>query len=163
MKPPPYPAIYQYFTGITESAPSPGPAGHLNALDRSAILPPSDNVPIRSTTGGASTPGEAGQILAGLCRKCRKCSPFHKPSNFRFGNDLQVEASTPQGKKKRTETAVLVRISVRKNANSLKISVFCGGERTRTAVQTPHQAAFYTLIRPLVFVPSLPDGGRRRP
>ena len=37
---------------------------------------------------------------------------------------------------------------------------FCGGERTRTAVQTPHQAAFYTLIRPLVFVPRLPDGGR---
>ena len=38
-----------------------------------------------------------------------------------------------------------------------------GGERTRTAVQTPYLAAFYMLIRPLVFVPSLPEGGRRQP
>ena len=75
---------------------------------------------------------------------------------------------TPQrrqlaGHEKSTKPAEMVRNLVRKNANLLKISVFCGGERTRTAVQTPHQAAFYTLIRPLVFVPPLPDGGRRRP
>ena len=39
----------------------------------------------------------------------------------------------------------------------------CGGERTRTAVQTSHQAAFYMLILPLVFVLHLPEGGRMQP
>ena len=36
---------------------------------------------------------------------------------------------------------------------------FCGDGRTRTAVQTPHQAAFYMLIRPLVVGNGLPEGG----
>ena len=44
-----------------------------------------------------------------------------------------------------------------------KGSYFCGGERTRTAVQTSRQAAFYMLILPLVFVMSLPEGGRTHP
>ena len=35
---------------------------------------------------------------------------------------------------------------------------FCGDGRSRTAVQTTHQIAFYTLSLPLVFVPDLPDG-----
>ena len=33
-----------------------------------------------------------------------------------------------------------------------------GGGRTRTAVQTTHQVAFYMLIRPLVFVPGMRGG-----
>ena len=36
---------------------------------------------------------------------------------------------------------------------------FCGDGRTRTAVQTPHQAAFYMLILPLVFVRDMPEDG----
>ena len=40
------------------------------------------------------------------------------------------------------------------------VTVFCGGERTRTAVQTPHQAAFYTLIFPLIVGIGLPESGR---
>ena len=37
--------------------------------------------------------------------------------------------------------------------------LICGDGRTRTAVQTPHRVAFYTLIRPLVFDCNLPEGG----
>ena len=37
--------------------------------------------------------------------------------------------------------------------------IFCGDGRTRTAVQTPYQVAFYTFILPLVFVPGMPEGG----
>ena len=35
----------------------------------------------------------------------------------------------------------------------------CGDGRTRTAVQTPHQAAFYTLSLPLIFDDELPADG----
>ena len=38
-------------------------------------------------------------------------------------------------------------------------SIFSGDGRTRTAVQTPHQAAFYTLILPLVVGTGLPEDG----
>ena len=41
--------------------------------------------------------------------------------------------------------------------------IICGGERTRTAVQTSRQKAFYMLIRPLVFVVSQPEGGQTHP
>ena len=41
--------------------------------------------------------------------------------------------------------------------NSLIISLNCGDGRTRTAVQTPHQRAFYTLRLPLVFDQGLPE------
>ena len=34
-----------------------------------------------------------------------------------------------------------------------------GDGRTRTAVQTPHQAAFYMLILPLVFDRDMPEDG----
>jgi len=34
-----------------------------------------------------------------------------------------------------------------------------GAERDRTAVQTSHPSAFYTLILPLIFVQGLPEGG----
>lgn len=34
-----------------------------------------------------------------------------------------------------------------------------GDGRSRTAVQTSHQIAFYTFIRPLIVGPGLPDGG----
>ena len=37
--------------------------------------------------------------------------------------------------------------------------IFSGDGRTRTAVQTPYQVAFYTFILPLVFVPGMPEGG----
>ena len=37
--------------------------------------------------------------------------------------------------------------------------LLCGDGRTRTAVQTPHRVAFYTLIRPLFFDCNLPEGG----
>ena len=40
--------------------------------------------------------------------------------------------------------------------NSLIISLNCGDGRTRTAVQTPHQTAFYTLSLTLVFDLELP-------
>lgn len=33
-----------------------------------------------------------------------------------------------------------------------------GDGRSRTAVQTPYQVAFYTLIRPLIFDPGVPEG-----
>ena len=35
----------------------------------------------------------------------------------------------------------------------------CGDGRTRTAVQTPHQAAFYTFILPLIVGCGLPKDG----
>ena len=38
-------------------------------------------------------------------------------------------------------------------------SSFSGDGRTRTAVQTPYQVAFYMLSLPLVFVPGMPEGG----
>ena len=38
-------------------------------------------------------------------------------------------------------------------------SIFSGDGRTRTAVQTPHQAAFYTFILPLVVGCGLPKDG----
>ena len=37
--------------------------------------------------------------------------------------------------------------------------IFSGDGRTRTAVQTPHQAAFYTFILPLVVGCGLPKDG----
>ena len=43
--------------------------------------------------------------------------------------------------------------------NSLIISLNCGDGRTRTAVQTPHQRAFYTLSPTLVFDQGLPPDG----
>ena len=43
------------------------------------------------------------------------------------------------------------------SCNLLIISVICGDGRTRTAVQTPHQTAFYTLSLALVFVQGLPS------
>ena len=36
--------------------------------------------------------------------------------------------------------------------------LFCGDGRTRTAVQTTHQPAFYTLILPLIVGDALPGG-----
>ena len=36
---------------------------------------------------------------------------------------------------------------------------FSGDGRSRTAVQTSHQVAFYTFIHPLVVGPGLPEGG----
>ena len=41
----------------------------------------------------------------------------------------------------------------------LEYSLFCGDGRTRTAVQTPHQAAFYTLSLSLIFDCRLPEDG----
>ena len=43
-------------------------------------------------------------------------------------------------------------ISTKKAAKS---GLFCGDGRTRTAVQTQHQSAFYILILPLIFVKQL--------
>ena len=37
--------------------------------------------------------------------------------------------------------------------------IFSGDGRTRTAVQTPHQAAFYTFILPLIVGCGLPKDG----
>ena len=37
--------------------------------------------------------------------------------------------------------------------------IFSGDGRTRTAVQTPHQRAFYTLSLPLVVGPGLSEDG----
>ena len=37
--------------------------------------------------------------------------------------------------------------------------IFSGDGRGRTAVQTSHQIAFYTFIRPLIVGSGLPDGG----
>ncbi len=39
-----------------------------------------------------------------------------------------------------------------------KASIFCGDGRSRTAVQTKSQIAFYTLILSLVVGPKLPKG-----
>ena len=50
------------------------------------------------------------------------------------------EPDRAQDTKKRTKTAGIVRISVRKNANLLKINVFCGGERTKTLIKLPNTA-----------------------
>ena len=41
--------------------------------------------------------------------------------------------------------------------NGLILNLNCGDGRTRTAVQTPHQRAFYTLSLPLVFDQGLPE------
>ena len=49
-----------------------------------------------------------------------------------------------------------VDISPRKKPSATD-GFFCGDGRTRTAVQTPHQRAFYTLSLPLVFVVRLPE------
>ena len=37
--------------------------------------------------------------------------------------------------------------------------IFSGDGRTRTAVQTPHQAAFYTFILPLIVGNGMPEDG----
>ena len=37
--------------------------------------------------------------------------------------------------------------------------IFRGDGRARTAVQTTHKRAFYTLIRPLIVGDGLPEGG----
>ena len=42
-------------------------------------------------------------------------------------------------------------------SNLLITNVVCGDGRTRTAVQTPHQRAFYTLSLPLIFDQGLPE------
>ena len=39
----------------------------------------------------------------------------------------------------------------------------CGAGRTRTAVQTPHQTAFYTLILPLIVGVEVPEDGLDAP
>ena len=39
------------------------------------------------------------------------------------------------------------------------LRTFSGDGRSRTAVQTSHQVAFYTFIRPLVVGLGLPEGG----
>ena len=63
--------------------------------------------------------------------------------------------------------ASFIRIFVYKNVRKcvcglsdyLIINLNCGDGRTRTAVQTPHQTAFYTLSLPLVFDVRLPGDG----
>ena len=50
-------------------------------------------------------------------------------------------------------------ISTKKEFDLLIKLLFCGDGRTRTAVQTPHQTAFYTLSLALVFVQGLPSDG----
>ena len=44
----------------------------------------------------------------------------------------------------------------RKGSDAAEPFLVCGDGRTRTAVQTPHQRAFYTLSLPLVFDERLP-------
>ena len=53
-----------------------------------------------------------------------------------------------------THTILSFSITYKKLALSL-----CGDGRTRTAVQTPHQAAFYTLSFPLFVGRGLPENG----
>ena len=48
-------------------------------------------------------------------------------------------------------------ISTKKEFDLLIKLLFCGDGRTRTAVQTPHQIAFYTLSLTLVFDHELPS------
>ena len=48
---------------------------------------------------------------------------------------------------------------IRYNRKQLIFKYNCGDGRTRTAVQTPHRAAFYTLSHPLVVGHRLPDNG----
>ena len=156
----------------------PGPAGHLNTGSPAPAdlgkwthkrLRARARTRARSAgTDGASLPSWTPQRPGRSCRNSVGCSQPAPPLDTSRPGLAGEPCRTPQrrplaGHEKSTKPAEMVRNLVRKNANLLKISVFCGGERTRTAVQTPHQAAFYTLIRPLVFVPPLPDGGRRRP
>ena len=49
--------------------------------------------------------------------------------------------------------------SVCKTSKSLIYNQYRGDGRTRTAVQTPYQIAFYTFIRPLIVGSRMPDGG----
>ncbi len=53
--------------------------------------------------------------------------------------------------------AKFMRKFMRKFYNLLIISIKSGDGRTRTAVQTPHRAAFYTLSLTLVFDLGLPS------
>jgi len=46
------------------------------------------------------------------------------------------------------------------DSQMIENQLICGDGRTRTAVQTSLQAAFYTLILPLFFDRGLPEGGR---
>ncbi len=55
--------------------------------------------------------------------------------------------------------AKFMRKFMRKFYNLLIISIKSGDGRTRTAVQTPHRAAFYTLSPALVFDRRLPSDG----
>ncbi len=48
---------------------------------------------------------------------------------------------------------------IRHNCKQLIFKYNCGDGRTRTAVQTPHRAAFYTLSYPLIVGHRLPDNG----
>ena len=57
------------------------------------------------------------------------------------------------------EEAQLRGADIRKGSDRKLIGPFCGDGRTRTAVQTPHQTAFYTLSLTLVFDQGLPSDG----
>ncbi len=59
-----------------------------------------------------------------------------------------------------TNKSTIVRKFVRSSPNSLKVSLYRGDGRTRTAVQTLYPIAFYTLILPLVVGIGLPKDGR---
>ena len=67
--------------------------------------------------------------------------------------------SVPSVPKRRTEGAKRgVKCALRPEFRDGGRSRAGGGGRTRTAVQTTHQVAFYMLIRPLVFVPGMRGG-----
>lgn len=133
-------------------APVPAPAQDLPGRTGPALPPQQGKGQHASWT--PQRPGRSGRNSVGR----------HQPAPP-LDTGGRAPCRTPQrrqlaGQEKSTKPAEMVRNLVRKNANLLKISVFCGGERTRTAVQTPHQAAFYTLIFPLIVGIGLPESGR---
>ncbi len=78
--------------------------------------------------------------------------------SFKYSHSCPYLSIPVQSDKINTILNIVFRI-VFISPNSLKISPYCGDGRSRTAVQTPYQIAFYTFIRPLVVGSRMPDGG----
>ena len=149
---------------------TPRPAGHLNTGSPAAVEAPTrphTRAPAlwANWAGSAQGPGLVLPPQQGKRRPPTRASPpsWTPQRPGRFGRNSvgcsqpapPLDTSrpglagepcrTPQrrplaGHEKSTKPAAMVRNLVRKNANLLKISVFCGGERTKTPIKLRNTA-----------------------
>ena len=104
--------------------------------------------------------GRVGAIRRrdGASARCRKTSKQRSRPGSAEQNS--AEPGIPPGRGRSRQRQGVGRHISEKKPLTIVSSLFSGDGRTRTAVQTTHQSAFYTLILPLVVGGSLPEGGR---